>query len=117
MIEIRRGDIIVASLNFRNPEPAEPRKNRPCLVLQTDALNEIDHGTYIVLPLTTNLQPGLQHLRHPVEPSKENGLERPSEVMIDQVLTIGQKRVLERIGRLEPERVAEIAQKFCRLIA
>lgn len=53
-------------------------KPRPALVIQADQFNE--HATVTVLPVTSTLV-AAPLLRVTVQPSAENGLQKPSQVM------------------------------------
>ena len=48
---LERGGIYLANLNPAKHD--EPGKIRPVLVVQANALNQVDHPTVVVLPLTT----------------------------------------------------------------
>lgn len=43
-----------------------------------------------------------------VEPSKQNGLQFPSRIMIDKILTIRKNRLGYRIGQLEDKDIARL---------
>ncbi len=45
---LERGGIYLANLNPAKHD--EPGKIRPVLVIQTDALNQVEHPTVVVLP-------------------------------------------------------------------
>ena len=49
----KRGSVYLA--NFNPAKGTEPGKIRPCLVMQSDLLNEAGHPSTTVLPLTTQL--------------------------------------------------------------
>ena len=58
---IERGGVYLANLNPN--KGCEAGKTRPVVVMQANALNEINHPTVIILPLTTQLIAGTYPLR------------------------------------------------------
>lgn len=85
----RRGEIRLA--NFNPSKGTEAGKVRPCLVIQCDLLNEVNHPSTTVIPLTTRLRPGAAPLRLTLT-SREN-LKEESELMLDQIRTIDNRRL------------------------
>ena len=79
----------------------EVGKNIPVLVLQTDLLNEIEHTTLIVLPLTTSLVENSYPLRYRID-SREN-LKQTSEILCDQLRAID-------VNRLDSNKIASLTQ-------
>lgn len=76
----------------------EPGKSRPVVVVQTDLLNGI-HPSTIVCPMTSRVVPNLETLRVHVS-GKEPGLTYPSDILVDQIRAIDNRRFSKRIGRL-----------------
>ncbi len=92
-----RFDLWLANLN--PGKGTEPGKVRPVVVIQTDLLNEV-HPSTIVCPITTqvvDLGGGL--IRIPIEPGV-SGLEKRSDVMVDQIRALDNRRFIQKIGRL-----------------
>ena len=83
----RRGEIYLG--NFNPSKGKEPGKIRPCLVIQNDFLNEMDHPTTLVVPLTTQLSEAAP-LR--IRIAKRQGLQADSELMLDLVRSIDNRR-------------------------
>lgn len=103
-MEIRQFEIWIADLN---PQiGTEAGKTRPVLIVQTDMLNAIHHPSTIVCPITTRVQEKAEVLRVQL-PAGTAGLGQASDVMIDQVRAIDNKRLLKRVGRIP----ADIAGK------
>ena len=76
----------------------EPGKSRPVVVVQTDLLNGI-HPSTIVCPMTSRVVRGLETLRvHVAE--KESGLTQASDILVDQIRAIDNRRFRRRLGRL-----------------
>jgi mRNA interferase MazF len=74
---VKRGDIVIAA------PPGAYGKPRPVIVLQADSFTL---ASYTVAPFTSDLQDA-PLLRVPVEPDSENGLQKPSQIMIDKIVT------------------------------
>lgn len=97
METIKRGEIWLSNLN--PSKGTQPGKIRPVLILQTDLLNET-HNSTVVLPITSKVTKGIEYLRVHLKPSKANGLERDSDILIDQLVAVDNKRLLEKLGKV-----------------
>lgn len=73
-------------------------KPRPALVVQSDLFDE--HPSVSVMPVTGDLRP-TPLFRIDVEPTPENGLHKPSQVMVDKVQTVPREKVGPSVGRIE----------------
>ncbi len=76
----------------------EPGKVRPVVVVQTDLLNAV-HPSTIVCPITSQVKPEAEILRVHLARG-EAGMVKPSDVMVDQVRAIDNRRFLKEIGEL-----------------
>jgi len=95
-MKIKQFDIWTADLN---PQiGTEPGKIRPVLVIQTDLLNSL-HPSTIICPITTNVVKGSDILRVHIKKSISN-MQKPSDLMIDQIMAIDNKRFVLKIGEL-----------------
>jgi mRNA interferase MazF len=90
-MEIARGDIVVAVL------PGDFGKGRPALVVQSDAFNAT-HASIVVCPITSHLIE-TPLFRLSLRPSPDNGLQSPSQIMIDKMAAIKRERIAKVIGR------------------
>lgn len=91
---MRRGDFVTVALQGDFGKP------RPALVVQADHFGKLT--TITVLPVTSTLVDA-PLLRLAVEPDAENKLARPSQVMIDKLVTLRRERVGEPFGRASDE--------------
>lgn len=108
-MEIKKWNVYLADLNPRFG--TEPGKMRPVVVVQTDLLNN-HHPSTIICPLTTRLQPQSSILRVHLQ-SGEAGLIEKSDIMVDQLRAIDNRRFLKRlgaVGRSTQKRLAENIQ-------
>lgn len=93
-MEIKQFDIWLADLN--PARGTEPGKTRPVVIVQIDLLNN-EHPSTIVCPVTTNVQPEAELLRVHL---KKGQLDKLSDVLVDQIRAIDNRRLLKRIGQL-----------------
>lgn len=80
-------------------------KPRPALVIQADQFDE--HATVTVLPVTSTLV-SAPLFRITVQPSPENGLMEPSQVMVDKTMTVKSDKVGQTIGRIDGDALVEV---------
>ena len=112
-----RGDVFLVELP---PQPGaggrEQAGRRPAIAVQTDATST-SLPTLMIVPMTGQLTA----LRFPhtirVEPSEANGLSQPSVLLVFQLRAVDRRRVLDRIGRLEQNYIAQLDAEMRRLLA
>ncbi len=89
---MKRGDIVTIAA------PGDYGKPRPALVIQTDVFNDI-HSSITVVPLTSTIVDA-PLFRITIDPSRQNGLNRVSQIMVDKVLTLPREKIGKRVGHL-----------------
>ena len=89
---LARGDVVAAVV------PGDFGKPRPVVIVQAGPYLE-SHASVTVCPLTSHLT-GLRMFRIMIAPDKNNGLNEPSEVMVDKVSSLRRERIATSIGRL-----------------
>jgi mRNA interferase MazF len=104
-MKIEQYDIWLANLN--PSEGTEPGKTRPVVVIQTNLLNEV-HPSTIICPITTNVQPQIDILR--IHLKKQ--LDQPSDVLVDQIRAIDNKRFIQKLGKLSQEQIKKLKQNL-----
>jgi mRNA interferase MazF len=93
-MKIKQFEIWTADLN---PQiGTEPGKIRPVLIIQTDLINST-HPSTVICPITTNVVKGSEILRVHIKKGIAN-VQKPSDLMIDQIRAIDNKRLLKKIG-------------------
>jgi len=80
-------------------------KPRPALVIQADQFDE--HSSVTVLPVTSALV-AAPLLRITVPPSPENGLQKPSQIMIDKSITVRRDKIGPAFGRIHADALLEV---------
>jgi len=87
----QKGEVYLAKLNPKKGN--EVGKIRPVLIYQTNILNECEHPTTIILPISTYLIDDAYPLRYRI--TKRDRLEKTSDVLCDQIRTLDNQRILE----------------------
>lgn len=107
-MEIKKWRVYVANLNPRMG--TEPGKVRPVVVVQTDLLNGV-HPSTVVCPITAKTRPQARFLRVHLA-AGEAGLKKPSDIMVDQIRTIDNRRFLALLGAISRRNQARLASSL-----
>ena len=86
-----RGEIWLANLS--PGRGTEPGKTRPVLIVQSQALLEVDHPSTLVVPLTTRLIEEAAPLRLRVRAGGD--LVQDSDLLLDQLRAIDNNRLVK----------------------
>jgi len=76
----------------------EPGKVRPVVIVQTDLLNG-KHPSTVICPISTQVITGATLLRVHL-PLGEAGMSAPSDILVDQLRAIDNRRFVRKIGSL-----------------
>ena len=106
MIKIRQWHLYVVDLEPR--VGTKPGKQRPCVAIQPDEFLEGGLDSVVVLPITTALTPVDAFPLRIRLPKGTCGLEKNSDLMIDQILAWDQTLFKKDLGLLSDEIVAQI---------
>lgn len=109
---MKRGDIVVIADREAGDFGAKPR---PALVVQTD-LFLADHPSVTVC-LITSVLTGLELFRLPISADAQTGLQTASEISIDKLQTVWQRRVGRTIGSASDEIMFNVDQALRRWLA
>jgi mRNA interferase MazF len=102
-----RGEVWLANLD--PPRGTEPGKTRPVLIVQAQALLDAGHPSTLIVPLTTNLTEDAEPLR--VRVPAADGLPRHSDLLIDQLRAIDNRRVVQGpLTRLSPDQMRAVGE-------
>ena len=93
---MKRGDIVTVSA------PRDYGKPRPAVVVQSDHLIEGGLSSVIVCLITSHIEDA-PAFRLSLEPDAGNGLNVPSQIMVDKILTLPVAKTGDSIGRLNDE--------------
>lgn len=105
-MKINQYDIWLADLN--PSRGTEPGKTRPVVIIQTDLLNDT-HLSTIVCPITTNVQKDIEILRVHL---KKNQLDKLSDILVDQIRAIDNKRLINRLGKLTKDQREKLKENI-----
>lgn len=95
-----RGEIYTAAARG-----AYTGKPRPVAIVQDDRFDATASVT--VCPFTTN-PVDAPLVRIQIKPSHENGLDRPSSLMVDKIMTMPRSGLGERLGRLRDDELVQL---------
>jgi len=95
-MKIKQFDIWIADLEPQRG--TETGKVRPVLIVQTNLLNN-EHPSTLICPITTNVEKESEILRVHIKKGTSN-LKIESDIMIDQMRAIDNRRLLSKIGEL-----------------
>ncbi|MCA3148416.1 MAG: type II toxin-antitoxin system PemK/MazF family toxin [Burkholderiales bacterium] len=94
-----RGDLVTIAMQ------GDFGKSRPALVIQADQFSQ--HSSATVLPITSTMV-AAPLLRVAVQPSAENGLQKPSQVMVDKAMTVKREKIGSKLGRIDQAVLVEV---------
>ncbi|MFA7316109.1 MAG: type II toxin-antitoxin system PemK/MazF family toxin [Sulfuricella sp.] len=94
-----RGDLVTIAMQGDFGKP------RPALVIQADQFDE--QATVTVLLVSSTLV-NAPLFRITVQPSVENGLQKPSQVMVDKAMTMKRDKLGQAFGRIDADTMVEV---------
>ncbi|HAH37589.1 MAG TPA: type II toxin-antitoxin system PemK/MazF family toxin [Algoriphagus sp.] len=98
-------------VNLNPSKGTEPGKIRPAVIIQTNLLNQVMHPSTLICPITSQLSSEENILRVKIE-GKKTGLSQNSEVLIDQIRAVDNRRFIDRIGKLDNGKIQELRKKL-----
>ena len=100
---VRRGERYW--VDFGNPRGSEQGGRRPALIIQNDTGNR-SSSTTIIAAITSKQKASYPF--HVEISAQESGLPKDSTVLLEQLLTINQSRLVTRIGKLSDSKMLEV---------
>jgi len=107
-MRIEKFGIYLADLNPRYG--TEPGKKRPVVAIQTDLLNGI-HPITIICPISTKVSPKAEILRVHID-LKEAGLKVASDILVDQIRSLDNKRFMDQKGILSQRNQRQLLESL-----
>lgn len=96
---MKRGDLVTIAV------AGDYGKSRPALVVQDDAFSLLPSVT--VLQLTSDIRD--EHMiRITVQPDAENGLRKPSQIMVDRAMTVPSAKAGPVFGHMDGDTMTEV---------
>jgi mRNA interferase MazF len=108
-MRVKKFNLYLADLNPRFG--TEPGKTRPVVVIQTNLLNDALHPSTIVCPVTTRVVPEADLLRVHLS-KKEAALKKDSDILVDQIRAIDNRRLVRHLGELSPRHRQKLAENL-----
>jgi mRNA interferase MazF len=96
---MKRGDLVTIAMQGDFGKP------RPALVVQANLFSE--HASVTVLPVTSLLV-AAPLLRIDVLPNADNGLLKPSQIMVDKTMTVVRDKVGPALGQLDADTMVQV---------
>lgn len=112
-MKIKKLHLYLADLNPR--QGTEPGKIRPVVVIQTDLLNEV-HPSTLICPLTTKVTKEVKILRVHIPKGETSGLDQDSDILVDQVRAIDNRRFKESLGKLSQVQAKHLLDNLAKII-
>ena len=105
---MKRGEIRLVAA------PGDFGKPRPAVVVQTDLIN-VNHASVVVCLMTSDII-GAPLLRIDIAPTPGNGLRKPSQIMVDRIITFRRERIGDRIGALDDQALLQLDRALAFLL-
>ena len=100
---MKRGDLVTVAM------PGDFGKPRPALIIQSDQFDRTGTATVLLVSATLIEAP---LIRPTVEPTAENGLRKPSQVMVDKAMTIKRDKLGPPFGRLDNDTMLSVTRSL-----
>ena len=94
--KVRRFDIWIADLD--TGFGSEPGKVRPVVVVQSDLINELNHSSFLICPISSQERNTKGKLRIFTKATLLNGLDKDSYILVDQIRSVDINRIKEKLG-------------------
>lgn len=96
---MKRGDLVTIALQ------GDLGKPRPALIIQADWFAA--HGSVTVLPVTSTLVDA-PLLRINISATAGNGLQKPSQIMVDKAMTVSRNKLGPVFGHIDADTLVEV---------
>jgi len=112
-----RGEIWAVDIPAPKGKPGREQLGmRPGIVVQADAADPW-LPTTIVIPATSKREAQRFPFTIIVQPSTQNGLDKPSVLLVFQIRAIDKNRLIRKLGRLEDDHLKNLEMKIRGLLA
>ena len=96
---MKRGDLVTVALQGDYGKP------RPALIIQSDQFAELDGVTLALLTSDGSDSP---LFRVNIKPSPKNGLRKPSQILLDKIMTVPRAKASRVIGRVDSDTMVQV---------
>jgi mRNA interferase MazF len=95
----------------------EAGKTRPVVVIHSQLIEGL-LSTSIICPITTQLSPAtLLRVHLPLNESQTTGLTEASDVIVDQIRSIDNQRLIKKWGELPPAQIEQLQKSLQTILA
>ena len=106
---MKRGDIVTVAISGDYGKP------RPAVIVQSDLFTQHDAHSIILCLLTSQIEP-VKTFRLLIEPTENNGLQKPSQIMVDKIFTASRAKVGASIGALTKSQLQQLNRMLALVI-
>ena len=99
---MRRGDVVVIADRDGGDYGGKPR---PAVIIQSELF--LETGSIVVCLLTTQ-ETGAPLLRIPVAAGSASGLQRPSRIAVEKLVSVRRERIGQHLGRLADDELVAL---------
>jgi mRNA interferase MazF len=108
-------EIYLANLNPKKGH--EVGKTRPVVVIHSQLIEGL-LSTSIICPITTQLSVAtLLRVHIPFQDATTTGLTEPSDVIVDQIRSIDNQRLIKKLGELPPAQIEQLQKSLQTILA
>jgi mRNA interferase MazF len=108
-------EIYLANLNPKKGH--EVSKTRPVVVVHSQLIEGL-LSTSIICPITTQLSSAtLLRVNVSLQDASTTGLSEPSDVIVDQIRSIDNQRLIKKLGELPPAQVGQLQKSLQTILA
>ena len=108
-------EIYLANLNPKKGH--EVGKTRPVVVIHSQLIEGL-LTTSIICPITTQLSSAtLLRVHSPFQDAATSGLSEPSDVIVDQIRSIDNQRLIKKLGELPSVQVEQLQKSLQTILA
>ncbi len=103
-------EIYLANLNPKKGH--EVGKTRPVVVIHSQLIEGL-LSTSIVCPITTQIAAAtLLRVHIPFQDASKTGLTEPSDIIVDQIRSIDNQRLINKLGELPPAQIEQLQKSL-----
>ena len=110
-MKVKRWGLYLVNLN--PAKGTKPGKVRPVVVIQDDVLNQLDHPSTVILPISSQVNKPCHFPLRVFLPKAESGLEKDSVILVDQIMAWDNRLFLKELGFLSSVKTLEL-ESACR---
>ena len=108
-------EIYLANINPKKGH--EVGKTRPVVVIHSQLIEGL-LSTSIVCPITTQIAAAtLLRVHIPFQDASTTGLTEPSDIIVDQIRSIDNQRLINKLGELPPAQIEQLQKSLQTILA